>query len=171
MVAKILEKMLNMSKLLRKFCLSLSSSCHKLINDCLINRRKLIMKKCYLILFVFLFFYKVTLLPIPSCNTCTSCSCETVFECDPWCDEGNHFTSQTFMMTRPVSQNVAAYQSLWHTFIHNKKGDFKGSFQLTAYYQQSIPLRETSEYFLFDFKDQLLVLVDGTCLFVLSRLK
>ena len=65
-------------------------------------------------------------------------------------------------MTRPVSQNVAAYQSLWHDFIHAKKGSFQGSFQMTAYYQKSIPLDETAQYFLFDFKNELLVLGDAT---------
>jgi len=102
------------------------------------------MKKFYLIPFLFLF-------------VCThifsrQCSYGDNFtrRCTD-CDRNNYHESQTFMMTRPVSHNVAAEQSLWHDFLYNKK-EKGGSFQVMTYYQQSIQDSETIRYFTFGCK-------------------
>jgi len=109
------------------------------------------MRKSYLVLFILLFMSGIT---FASCyhgdeftERCTDC------------DEGNWYMSRTFMMTRPVSHNIFAEQSLWHDFLYHKR-DKGGSFQVTTYYQQSIKRPETAKYFTFGYKTLLKVLGD-----------
>jgi hypothetical protein len=75
------------------------------------------------------------------------------------CNDNNFFTSRTFMMTRPVSQNVRADQSLWHDFLYTKR-DKGGSFEFVTFYQQSISDQRYAKYFTFNNKSLLTVLGD-----------
>jgi len=64
------------------------------------------------------------------------------------------------MMTRPVSHNIRAEQSLWHGLIYDKQ-DNGGSFQVTVMYQQSVRSPETAKYFTFGRKTLLRVIGDN----------
>jgi len=124
------------------------------------------MKKYYLILFVFVL--------IPRFSFCYTCCYGDEFVDHLKCDRGNEFTSRTFMLTRPVSQSLAADQSLWHDFIYDKhdhKDSLQSSFQLIGFYQGSICREETTKYFLFDFKSCLRVLGDQKAIDDNGRLK
>jgi len=119
------------------------------------------MRKLYFILFGLLFILRSSFLSACYCTDITNrWQNSDVFICNPECDEGNCFTSRTFMLTRPVSHNIVAQQSLWHDFLYNKKECIGGSFQIIAYYQQSIRESYTTKYFLPCFKTSLVVLGD-----------
>lgn len=55
---------------------------------------------------------------------------------------------RSFMNTRPGYQHLCMQQSLWHDIIYNKNGVIGGSFQVTPFFQQSIPTKKNAEYFL-----------------------
>jgi len=61
------------------------------------------------------------------------------------CDDDD--ASNSFMFTRPITQNLSTRQALWWDIIHNKGGEFLSSVNITAMYQQSLPLFETDVYF------------------------
>ncbi|MFZ5953995.1 MAG: hypothetical protein ACOYT8_02715 [Candidatus Dependentiae bacterium] len=71
-------------------------------------------------------------------------------------------TSQSFMFTHPIYQNVPAWQSVWHNFIYNKRGPLKASFQIRGMYQQSLSDERTIQYFLPRCRTELLV--EGDCI-------
>jgi len=70
-------------------------------------------------------------------------------------------SGQSFMFTRPASQNVAMQQSLWHDIIYNKPNRAGGSFQVCGFYHQSRPDDSIARYFLINHKNSLLVAGDG----------
>jgi len=80
------------------------------------------------------------------------------------CEGGDFFTSKSYMMTRPVTHNVIADQSLWHDFVLSKKGCHGGAFQIITYYQKSICSEKTTKYFFPQFKCSLKVLGDDQAL-------
>ncbi|MFC1843113.1 hypothetical protein ACFLYU_05650 [Candidatus Dependentiae bacterium] len=110
------------------------------------------MRKSYLVLFI-LFFVSSSLFGAQCCH-----GDEFIEQCSD-CNENNFYVSRTFMMTRPVSHNVRAEQSLWHDFLYSKR-DKGGSFQITTFYQQSIKNPKTAKYFTFNYKTLLKVLGD-----------
>jgi hypothetical protein len=75
------------------------------------------------------------------------------------CNDNNFFTSRTFMMTRPVSHNIRAEQSLWHDFLYSKR-DKGGSFQIITFYQQSINDQRYAKYFTLEGKSLMRVFGD-----------
>jgi len=65
--------------------------------------------------------------------------------------------SQTFFLPRPVYDNVAAKQSLWHNIIHNRGKTKSGAIQLMPMIQDSISNQKIKRYFLFNHKKSLTV--------------
>lgn len=84
-----------------------------------------------------------------ACQGCEECS-------------DDYYTSQTFMFTRPITQNLPARNSGWHNLIHNRQGDNLAAFQIIGLYQRSIPDAQTAQYFLFNNKNCLTVAGDNT---------
>lgn len=66
------------------------------------------------------------------------------------------FTSQTFMFTRPVNQNLPMYQSLWHSLIYSE-APCSTAFQLFGFYQTSHSTTDAIKYFLMNRKTHLQV--------------
>src|SRR3972149_9216904 len=75
-----------------------------------------------------------------SCSTCSTCHVESkssIKTCVPSCLESQApifhpcgltgFSSQTFLFPRPIYDNLAAKQALWHSIIYDKTGSLEGS--------------------------------------------
>jgi hypothetical protein len=71
------------------------------------------------------------------------------------------YSSQTFMFTRPLTQNLAMRQSAWHNIIHDRRGVMKAAVQVIAMGQQSMRDPSTAEYFLMKHKTYLNVMGDN----------
>lgn len=69
------------------------------------------------------------------------------------------YTSQTFMFTHPLNQNLALLKSLWHSMIYSDKPDV-GAFQCIGVFQGSQNYPKAVPYFLFDKKEELVVTGD-----------
>lgn len=67
------------------------------------------------------------------------------------------YQSQSYMYTRPLFQNLAMQQSLWHSMVYQKDGPWLTGIQLTAAYQSATPVRKNKYYFLLDCHEDLLV--------------
>lgn len=72
----------------------------------------------------------------------------------------NEQTGKTFMFTRPVIQHLMIDQALWYSIIHSRPDTYKTAGRVTTVYQHSIDEDKTARYFLFDYKDALLVAGD-----------
>jgi len=59
-----------------------------------------------------------------------------------------NYISQTYMMTRPIYQQVADEQSLWHNVVYYKQGAIRSALQMTAFYGNSSYLERSSYYFM-----------------------
>ncbi|MCX5922458.1 MAG: hypothetical protein NTX86_03965 [Candidatus Dependentiae bacterium] len=70
-------------------------------------------------------------------------------------------TGRSFMANRPIFANVVTEQAGWHNFYNNKNGKSLSSIQITGAYQHSRGDHRVTEYFLTDFKTQLLVAGDA----------
>ncbi len=78
------------------------------------------------------------------------------------------FTSQTFIYPRPIFNNVAARQSIWHRFYalrqaQGERGEkaCSGALQIIGLYQQTIDSNKVIDYFTFDNKKNLTVRGDN----------
>ncbi len=71
-------------------------------------------------------------------------------------------SSQSFFLPRPLFDNVAAKQALWHNIIHNRdEQDKSGSWQLITLFQDTLSTDRMKRYFLFDCKTSLTVKGDN----------
>jgi hypothetical protein len=71
-------------------------------------------------------------------------------------------TSQTFMFTRPVYQNVGATTFLWRNSIADERGCVNGAARIISLYQKSLESNKVSKYFSLKCKDTLLIAGDNT---------
>lgn len=71
-----------------------------------------------------------------------------------------NYISQTYMMTRPIYQRIAAEQALWHNIVYDKKGACRSALQVTAFYGNSSPLERSSYYFMPFCSDEAIVAGD-----------
>lgn len=72
------------------------------------------------------------------------------------------YTSRSFMFYRPINQNIAMNQALWHDVIYTKRGENLSGFQMYAAYQNSLEQIGTARYFLIDpCKDCVLITGDN----------
>jgi hypothetical protein len=78
---------------------------------------------------------------------------------DICCKQDRH---RSFLFTRPLAQNIALYQAVWHDYIYEKFGKLKTSIQVIGAYQESLESDETNKYFLFNCKDMLLIAGDNS---------
>lgn len=78
------------------------------------------------------------------------------------CDSCPKAQSQSFMFTRPLTQNLAMLDAVWHKFIYEKKGCSQSSFQILTAFQQSVHLDNNANvhYFL-PCKNEMLVSGDA----------
>lgn len=67
------------------------------------------------------------------------------------------YQAQSFMYTRPLAQNIALQQALWHSIAYDKHGCHCAGFQIYPVYQKAIAEKKNNYYFLFDCKSELLV--------------
>lgn len=102
------------------------------------------MKKKSLIAFMLLLSSKII-----SASTCPCYDCSE-----------NRFISQSFMFTRPISQNIMMRESAWHDLIHEKYGSALAAVQIVGLFQQSMKNEDTARYFLFNHKTCLSVMGD-----------
>ena len=75
-------------------------------------------------------------------------------------DEHRTYSARSFMFTKPAYWDIVAEQALWHDVVYNKQGHILGGLQFMPYYQRSMDLKRTSQYFLIDKKTELLVAGD-----------
>jgi hypothetical protein len=71
---------------------------------------------------------------------CVNCCCDG-------CNGRTQYTSQTFMFTHPLTQNLALAQALRQDLIYNKPGCLGASVEIIGAYQQSNPLPKNALYF------------------------
>jgi hypothetical protein len=78
---------------------------------------------------------------------------------NPCCEHDRH---RSFMFTRPIVQNIALIQAIWHSYIYEKQGPAQASLQVIGVFQESIPTRATNSYFLFNCKSEVTIAGDAT---------
>ncbi|MEX2437969.1 MAG: hypothetical protein WD449_01815 [Candidatus Babeliales bacterium] len=71
------------------------------------------------------------------------------------------FSSQTFIYPRPLFNNLAARQSIWHRYYYEKAGDASAALQILGMYQETIASNNVTNYFTFNGKNCLSVRGDA----------
>ena len=72
-----------------------------------------------------------------------------------------NFTSQTFFYPRPVYNNTALKQSIWHRMYSAKEAAPHSAFQVIGMYQETLNSKKVINYFTFDCKQCLTVKGDN----------
>ncbi len=73
----------------------------------------------------------------------------------------NQYTNQTFLFPKEIFGSYGMEQASWHNIVYNKNSR-GAALQAYAYAQTTIPDSTSSQYFLFDYLDQLVVASDAT---------
>lgn len=73
----------------------------------------------------------------------------------------NDYTNQTFLFPKEIFGSYGMEQASWHNIVYNKYSR-GAALQAYAYAQTTIPDQNSSQYFLFDYLDQLVVQSDAT---------